>query len=64
VTLIAGQTKVTIRDLSIIAKFYGVTSADPKWSEIEKADVLGTNTIDIRVLAAVAQMILDDWRKE
>ncbi|MGO4184271.1 family 78 glycoside hydrolase catalytic domain [Paenibacillus sp. TAF43_2] len=64
VTLIEGQTKVTIRDLSIIAKFYGVTSADPRWSEIEKADVLGINAIDIRTLAAVAQMILDEWRKE
>jgi hypothetical protein len=64
VTLIEGQTKVTIRDLSIIAKFYGVTSVDPNWSEIEKADVLGTNAIDIRTLAAVAQMILDEWRKE
>jgi hypothetical protein len=61
---IEGQTKVTIRDLSIIAKFYGVTSVVPKWSEIEKADVLGTNAIDIRTLAAVAQKILDEWRKE
>jgi len=64
VTLIEGQTKVTIRDLSIIANFYGVTSTDPSWSEIEKADVLGTKVIDIRVLAAVAQMILDEWSME
>ncbi|WP_245850806.1 family 78 glycoside hydrolase catalytic domain [Paenibacillus herberti] len=64
VTLIPGQTKITIRDLSIISKFYGVTSQDPNWSEIEKADVLGNNVIDIRALAAVAQMILDEWRVE
>ncbi|SDT43619.1 NPCBM-associated, NEW3 domain of alpha-galactosidase [Paenibacillaceae bacterium GAS479] len=64
VTLIAGQTKVTIRDLSVMAKYYGATSQSPNWSEIEKADVLGAGAIDIRALAAVAQMILDDWRVE
>lgn len=41
-----------------------VTILDSNWAEIEKADVLGTNVIDIRVLAAVAQMILDEWRIE
>ncbi|MGG1636212.1 family 78 glycoside hydrolase catalytic domain [Paenibacillus sp. NRS-1760] len=64
VTLIEGQTKVTIRDLSIIANFYGVTSKDPNWSEIEKADVIGANVIDIRVLASIAQMILEEWSLE
>jgi hypothetical protein len=61
ISLVEGQTQITIRDLSIIAKYFGATSTDPKWSEIEKADLLGEGEINIRVLAAVAQMILTEW---
>lgn len=61
VTLVAGSTAVSIRDLSIIARYYGVAEGDAGWSEIEKADVLGTGEISIGTLAAVAQMILDEW---
>ncbi|SDT43572.1 Ig-like domain (group 2) [Paenibacillaceae bacterium GAS479] len=64
ITLVEGQTKISVRDLSIMASYYGITSTDPNWSKMEKADVLGVNVIDIRALAAVAQMILDDWSKE
>ncbi|WP_176444669.1 family 78 glycoside hydrolase catalytic domain [Paenibacillus herberti] len=64
ITLVEGQTKISVRDLSIMASYYGITSTDPTWSKMEKADVLGVNVIDIRALAAVAQMILDDWSKE
>lgn len=62
ITMIEGETKITIKDLSIIAKYYGMTSEDEGWSEIAKADVLGVNVIDVRNLAAVAKMILNDWR--
>ncbi|MCR2803920.1 GDSL-type esterase/lipase family protein [Paenibacillus sp. SCIV0701] len=61
ISLVDGQTQITIRDLSIIAKYFGITKDDPKWSEIAKADIIGDGEIDIRVLAAVARMILTDW---
>jgi len=61
ITLVPGSGKVTIKDLSFIAKYYGVTSADVNWNEIEKADLFDQGRIDIVILAAIAQMILDDW---
>ena len=61
ISLIEGQTQITIRDLSIIASYFGVTSADPRWSEIAAADLLGEGQINIRVLAAVARMIIAGW---
>lgn len=64
VTLVPGATKITIADLSIIADFFGATSSDSNWSEIEKADLFGEGEITIQVLAAVAQMILSDWMLE
>lgn len=64
ITLIPGETRITIKDLSVIAKYYGTTSADANWSQIEKADIFGTGKIDIQVLAAVARMIIDDWLSE
>ncbi|NOU98722.1 family 16 glycosylhydrolase [Paenibacillus planticolens] len=64
VTLVPGQTNVTISDLSIIAKHYGTKSTDANWSEIEAADIFNSGKIDIQVLAAVARMILDSWLSE
>lgn len=61
ISLVDGQTQITIRDLSIIAKYFGVKSGDANWNEIAKADVFDEGEINIRVLAAVAQMILTDW---
>ncbi|NOU98723.1 Ig-like domain-containing protein [Paenibacillus planticolens] len=61
VTLVPGQTSVTINDLSIIAKYYGTKSSDANWSEIEAADIFNSGSIDIQVLAAVARMVLDNW---
>ncbi|MDF2835010.1 MAG: hypothetical protein K0Q63_650, partial [Paenibacillus sp.] len=61
VTLVPGQTGITIRDLSIVAKYMGTKLGDADWNEIEKADVLETEEIDIRTLAAIARMILEDW---
>ena len=54
---LAGNGTITIADLSILIKYYGVTSNDALWSEIAKADVLNANVINIHTLAAIAQMI-------
>jgi len=64
VTLIPGATKVTIADLSLLVKFYGITSSDADWEQVEAADLKGEGKIDIVTLAAVAQLILDDWRQQ
>ncbi|MDF2837202.1 MAG: glycoside hydrolase family 3 domain protein, partial [Paenibacillus sp.] len=64
ISLVDGQSQITIRDLSIIAKYFGATSEDANWSEIGMADLLGDGEINIRVLAAVAQMILTGWSME
>ncbi|WP_445670218.1 GDSL-type esterase/lipase family protein [Paenibacillus sp. PL2-23] len=64
ISLAGGGTSITLRDLSIIAKYFGATSGDAVWSEIAKADLFDEGVIDIRVLAAVAQMILTEWVKE
>jgi len=61
ISMVEGQTKITIRDLSIVARYFGTTSSDPDWSEIEVADLFDEGVIDIRVLAAIARMILEDW---
>ncbi|TXK72267.1 Ig-like domain-containing protein [Paenibacillus sp. N3.4] len=61
VTLVPGQTSVTINDLSVISKYYGTKSTDANWSEIEAADIFNSGKIDIQVLAAVARMLLDNW---
>lgn len=64
ITLVPGSGKITIRDLSMLVKYYGVSNQDANWNEIAKADVIGAGKIDILVLAAIAQMILDDWLME
>ncbi|MBA2937541.1 FIVAR domain-containing protein [Paenibacillus sp. CGMCC 1.16610] len=64
ITLVPGATKITINDLSLIAKYYGTTSNDANWSLIEKADINNSNSIDIQDLAAVARMIIDEWLTE
>jgi hypothetical protein len=61
ITLVTGQTKITIRDLSILARYFGATSSDPEWAEIAMADLFDEGEINIRVLAAIAQMVLADW---
>ena len=61
ITFVEGSGKITIKDLSLLVQYYGVTNQDAEWSEIEIADVVGAGRIDIVVLAAIAQMILDEW---
>ncbi|MFS0726793.1 chitobiase/beta-hexosaminidase C-terminal domain-containing protein [Paenibacillus sp. 1P07SE] len=64
VTLVEGKSKISIADLSILANYYGVGAEDPGWSEVAIADLFDEEEITIRVLAAVARMILDDWLSE
>ncbi len=64
VSFIDGATRITIRDLSILSQYFGITSADSNWSEAEIADLYGEGEITAQVLEAVAQMILDDWLSE
>jgi len=61
ISLVEGQTSITIRDLSIVARYFGTTASDPEWSEIAVADLFDEGEINIRVLAAIARMILEDW---
>ncbi|MBB3108198.1 regulation of enolase protein 1 (concanavalin A-like superfamily) [Paenibacillus phyllosphaerae] len=61
ISLIEGQTKVSIRDLSIMAANYRITSEDAGWEQLQAADIFDEGTISIRSLSAVARMILDDW---
>ncbi|WP_271751994.1 cohesin domain-containing protein [Cohnella sp. JJ-181] len=61
VTLVPGQTEVTIRDLSYLSKYFGAKSTDANWTKVEKADLFGSGEITIRELAAVARMIISNW---
>mgnify|MGYP001202545379 CR=1 FL=1 len=61
ITLVPGQMEVTIRDLSYLAQYYGVTSTDAEWSFVDKADLFGSGEISIRELAAVARLIIGNW---
>lgn len=63
-TLVPGASRITIADLSIVAKYFGVTNGSANWGEIQAADLFGQGEITIEVLAAVARMILDDWLLE
>lgn len=64
VTLVPGETSVTIQDLSIIAKYYGVKQGQPGWDVVEKADLFDNHEITILELAAVARMIVGDWLEQ
>ncbi|MHA6485026.1 cohesin domain-containing protein [Paenibacillus sp. strain BS8-2] len=61
ITLVPGATGVSIADLSIVANYFGVTSQDPQWSDIAAADIKNQGEITIEAIAAIAQMILNDW---
>lgn len=50
--------RVSIADLAIIAKGYGLTSSDSGWELVKKNDLNGDNVIDIQDLVIVARQIL------
>ncbi|WP_102712883.1 glycoside hydrolase family 3 C-terminal domain-containing protein [Paenibacillus castaneae] len=64
VTLVPGETSITIQDLSIIAKYYGVKKDQPGWDKVEKADLFDNHEITILELAAVARMIVGNWLQQ
>lgn len=64
ITLVPGETSITVKDLSLVVKYFGKTSADEGWSAIAAADIFDDGEITIRSLAAVARMILDGWLEE
>lgn len=61
ITLIPGETSVSIKDLMLLIKHFGITSTDADWSAVAAADVFDSGEITIQTLAAVARLILDDW---
>ncbi|KAF9112785.1 hypothetical protein BGX30_007188, partial [Mortierella sp. GBA39] len=61
ITLVPGAVQITVQDLSILAKYYGIQSTDPNWSRVAPADLFSEGEISIRSLAAVAQMIIGSW---
>ncbi|MHA6485002.1 cohesin domain-containing protein [Paenibacillus sp. strain BS8-2] len=61
ITLVPGATGVSIADLSIVANYFGVTDEDAEWADIAVADILNQGEITIEAIAAIAQMILNDW---
>ncbi|MBB6735278.1 sugar-binding protein [Cohnella zeiphila] len=64
IALVPGELRLTIRDLSVLAKYYGMKSDDPHWTEIAQADLFDEGEITIRSLAGIAKMIVDDWLNE
>ncbi|NOU98826.1 cohesin domain-containing protein [Paenibacillus planticolens] len=56
-----GDEKVSIGDIALVAAAYGKTSNDPDWNEYKSRDINGDGVIDILDLAAVAQIILDEY---
>jgi hypothetical protein len=61
ISLVPGQTGISIKDLAIAASYYGINNNHPDWHKIEKADILDSNEIGIHNLAAIARFILDEW---
>lgn len=61
ITLAPDATKVSILDLSILAKYYGIDEQNGDWSKVAAADMDDNGRIDIADLAVIARMILDGW---
>ncbi|GIP29771.1 hypothetical protein J23TS9_49010 [Paenibacillus sp. J23TS9] len=61
ITLVPGAGKISVQDLSILAKYFGIKSTDSNWSRVAQADLFNEGEVSIRALAAVAQMIIGDW---
>lgn len=65
VSLVAGETRITLTDLSLLSQYYGATPEDAEaWSIVGKADLFDEGEISIRALAAVARMIVLDWLRQ
>ncbi|MHA6480382.1 glycoside hydrolase family 3 C-terminal domain-containing protein [Paenibacillus sp. strain BS8-2] len=64
VTLVAGQSQVTVKDLTIVANHYGATAAE--WNKFGVVNPFGVSVdrVNIQILAYVARLILDDWLQQ
>ncbi|MHA6480987.1 discoidin domain-containing protein [Paenibacillus sp. strain BS8-2] len=61
ITLVQGQSDITLQTLSIAASYFGKTSSHEGWGGMAAADVMNQGEITIQSLAAIARMILSDW---
>jgi hypothetical protein len=52
------DNRVSVGDLALVAKAYGMTSDSPNWNEVKRYDINNDGIIDIEDLAAVARLIL------
>jgi len=52
------DNRVSIGDLALVAKAYGMTSDSPNWNEVKRYDINNDGIIDIEDLSAVARLIL------
>ena len=50
--------RVSVGDLALVAKAYGLTSDSPNWDEVKRYDINNDGIIDIEDLVAVARLIL------
>jgi len=60
ITLVPGETQITIRELALLAKYYGMTREEANWGLYDTADIYGDG-ITIQVVAKVARLLLEDW---
>jgi len=60
ITLVPGETQITIKDLALLAKYYEMTREEANWGLYDTADIYG-NGISIQVIAKVARLLLEDW---
>lgn len=51
--------RVSIGDLAIMAKAYGITSSDPNWDEVKHLDLVDDGIIDIADLVKLAKLIIN-----
>ena len=51
--------QVSIGDLAVLVKYYGMTSDDPNWEQAKMNDLNTDGAIDILDLAMLAKMILN-----
>lgn len=61
VTMVAGQSKLTTRDLAAMLQHFGTSSADSQWEQAARADMDGNGLIGSPDLIRVSQLILDEW---
>jgi hypothetical protein len=64
VSLAGDATRLTVADLSVLARYYGIALGQTGWSEVAAADLYGEGKVTIRTLVALARMVLEEWSNE